>query len=57
MQFLNQIFYAMSRGLRKQQAQTMIVNGFIDPFVKELPMEFAVEMNRLIDLEMEHSIG
>jgi Fe-S cluster assembly protein SufB len=53
----DQIFYAMSRGLRKQQAQTMIVNGFIDPFVKELPMEFAVEMNRLIDLEMEQSIG
>lgn len=52
-----QLFYAMSRGLSKQQAQTTIVNGFIEPFVKELPMEFAVEINRLIDLEMEHGIG
>ena len=52
-----QIFYAMSRGLREQQARTIIVNGFIEPFVKELPLEFAVEINRLIDLEMEDSVG
>jgi Fe-S cluster assembly protein SufB len=53
----DQIFYAMSRGLPEVRARTMIVNGFIDPFVKELPVEFAVEMNRLIDLEMERSNG
>lgn len=53
----DQVFYAMSRGLNEQRARTMIVNGFIEPFVKELPMEFAVEMNRLIDLEMEKSVG
>ncbi len=52
-----QLFYLMSRGMPKQDAQTMIVNGFIEPFVKELPMEFALEMNRLIELEMESSIG
>lgn len=52
-----QMFYAMSRGLSQQQASTMIVNGFIDAFVKELPMEYAVEINRLIALEMEGSIG
>ncbi len=52
-----QIFYLMSRGLSEQQAQAMIVNGFIDVFVKMLPMEYAVEINRLIELEMEDSIG
>ncbi len=52
-----QLFYAMSRGLSEQQARTMIVNGFIDVFVKELPMEYAVEINRLIAHEMEGSIG
>jgi Fe-S cluster assembly protein SufB len=52
-----QIWYLMSRGLSLQQAQAMIVNGFIDCFVKELPMEYAVEINRLIALEMEDSIG
>lgn len=49
-----QLFYLQSRGLDAQTARTFIVNGFIEPFVKELPMEFAVEMNRLIELEMEH---
>ncbi len=52
-----QIFYLMSRGLTQQQARAMIVNGFIDVFVKELPMEYAVEINRLIAHEMEGSIG
>lgn len=48
-----QLFYLMSRGLTEQQATAMIVNGFIEPVVKKLPMEYAVEMNRLIELEME----
>jgi len=48
-----QLFYLMSRGIDKNQARTLIVNGFVEPFVKELPMEYAVEMNRLISLEME----
>ena len=52
-----QLFYLMSRGLSSQEAQAMIVNGFIDCFVKELPMEYAVEINRLIKMEMEDSIG
>ncbi len=49
-----QLFYLQSRGLDAQTARSFIVNGFIEPFVKELPMEFAVEMNRLIELEMEN---
>jgi Fe-S cluster assembly protein SufB len=53
----DQLFYAGLRGLTAQQAQAMIVNGFIDVFVKELPMEYAVEINRLIAHEMEGSIG
>jgi Fe-S cluster assembly protein SufB len=52
-----QIFYLMSRGLTEAEAATMIVLGFIQPFTKELPMEYAVELNRLIQLEMEGSIG
>ncbi len=52
-----QLFYLQSRGLSEQQARAMIVNGFIDAFVKELPMEYAVEINRLIAMEMEGSIG
>lgn len=52
-----QLFYLMSRGLTESQARALIVNGFIDAFVKELPMEYAVEINRLIALEMEGSIG
>ena len=47
----------MSRGLSEAEASTMIVNGFIEPLVKELPMEYAVEMNRLIELQMEGSVG
>jgi Fe-S cluster assembly protein SufB len=52
-----QLFYLRSRGLTDEQARLMIVNGFIEPFVKELPMEYAVELNRLIELEMEGSVG
>ncbi len=52
-----QIFYLQSRGLSEDQARMLIVNGFFEPFVKELPMEYAVEMNRLIELEMEGSVG
>ncbi len=52
-----QLFYLMSRGLTEEQAVEMIVMGFIEPFAKELPMEYAVELNRLIKLEMKDSIG
>jgi len=52
-----QLFYLMSRGLSDAEASTMIVNGFVEPLVKELPMEYAVEMNRLIQLQMEGSVG
>jgi len=53
----DQLFYLMSRGLTEEQATTMVVAGFIEPIVKELPMEYAVELNRLIELQMEGSIG
>lgn len=52
-----QLFYLMSRGLSEAEASTMIVSGFIEPLVKELPMEYAVEMNKLIQLQMEGSVG
>jgi len=52
-----QLFYLQSRGLTEDEASAMIVSGFIEPMVKELPMEYAVEMNRLIQLQMEGSIG
>ena len=52
-----QLFYLMSRGLTEEQAAGMVVSGFIEPLVKELPMEYAIEMNRLIQLQMEGSIG
>jgi Fe-S cluster assembly protein SufB len=52
-----QLFYLMSRGLTESEAAAMIVNGFIEPIVKELPMEYAVEMNRLIQLQMEGAVG
>jgi Fe-S cluster assembly protein SufB len=52
-----QLFYLMSRGIPEDEAAKLIVNGFIEPIVKELPMEYAVEMNRLIELQMEGSIG
>ncbi len=52
-----QLFYLMSRGMSQEDATTMVVSGFIEPLVKELPMEYAVEMNRLIQLQMEGSVG
>jgi len=52
-----QLFYLMSRGLSEEEAMAMIVAGFIEPIVKELPMEYAVELNRLIELQMEGSVG
>ncbi|MFN3308707.1 MAG: Fe-S cluster assembly protein SufB [Anaerolineales bacterium] len=52
-----QLFYLMSRGLSEDEATSMVVSGFIEPLVKELPMEYAIEMNRLIQLQMEGSIG
>ncbi len=52
-----QLFYLTSRGLSEDEARLLIVNGFIEPFTKELPMEYAVELNRLIELEMEGSVG
>ncbi|MBM4397308.1 MAG: Fe-S cluster assembly protein SufB [Deltaproteobacteria bacterium] len=53
----DQLFYLKSRGLSEEEATLMIVNGFIEPFVKELPMEYAVELNRLIRMEMEGAVG
>jgi len=52
-----QLFYLMSRGLSADEAATMVVSGFIEPLVKELPMEYAIEMNRLVQLQMEGSVG
>ena len=51
------LFYLQSRGLEEVQAMTMIVNGFISPVVKKLPLEYAGELNRLIEMEMEGSVG
>ncbi|MDR5682993.1 MAG: Fe-S cluster assembly protein SufB [Armatimonadota bacterium] len=52
-----QLFYLMSRGIKEDEAMNMIVRGFIEPIAKELPLEYAVELNRLIALEMEGSVG
>lgn len=52
-----QLFYLRSRGLSEEAAQAMLVNGFMEPIVRELPVEYAVEMNRLVELQMEGSIG
>jgi Fe-S cluster assembly protein SufB len=52
-----QLFYLMSRGLSEEQAMGMIVNGFIEPVTRTLPMEYAVEWSRLIELQMEGSVG
>jgi Fe-S cluster assembly protein SufB len=52
-----QLFYLQARGISEVEATAMIVNGFIEPFVKELPMEYALELNRLISLQMEGSVG
>ena len=53
----DQIFYLTSRGLSESQALTLIVLGFMQPFTKTLPLEYAVELNRLIEMEMENSVG
>ena len=52
-----QLFYLMSRGLSETEASAMVVSGFVEPITKELPLEYAVEMNRLIQLQMEGSVG
>ena len=52
-----QLFCLMSRGLTEAEASAMIVSGFVEPITKELPLEYAVEMNRLIQLQMEGSVG
>ena len=52
-----QLYYMMSRGISEEEATAMIVNGFMEPITKELPMEYAVEMNSLITMSMEDSIG
>ncbi len=52
-----QLFYLMSRGHSEQEAMSMVVNGFFEPFTRELPMEYAVELNKLLEIEMEGSIG
>ncbi len=53
----DQIFYLMSRGLDEMEARTLIIRGFMEPIIEELPLEFAIELNRLISLELESSIG
>jgi Fe-S cluster assembly protein SufB len=53
----DQVYYLTSRGFSERQATLMVVNGFIEEFVKELPMEYAVELNRLIEMEMEGGVG
>ena len=52
-----QLFYLRSRGLTEEEATTMVVSGFIEPLVKELPMEYAIEMNRLIQMQMSGAVG
>ncbi|MDY0101266.1 MAG: SufD family Fe-S cluster assembly protein, partial [Bacilli bacterium] len=53
----DQLFYLMSRGIEKDEATQMIIMGFIEPFARELPMEYAVELNQLIKMDMEGSVG
>ena len=55
--YKRQLFYLTSRGIPEDEAMAMIVRGFIEPIAKELPLEYAVELNRLIELEMEGSVG
>jgi len=52
-----QLFYLMSRGLSESEAMQMIVRGFIEPITRELPLEYAVELQRLVELQMEGSVG
>ena len=51
------IFYLMSRGISEDEAKLMIIRGFVEPISKELPLEYAVELNKLIELELEGTIG
>ena len=53
----DQLFYLMQRGLDETEAMAMIVRGFVEPIARELPMEYALELNRLIELQMEGSVG
>jgi len=53
----DQLFYLMTRGLNEDQATSMIVRGFIEPIARELPMEYAIELNRMIELQMIGSVG
>jgi len=53
----DQLFYLMSRGLEETEAMAMIVRGFVEPIARELPMEYALELNRLIELQMEGAVG
>ena len=53
----DQLFYLMSRGLPEEEAMATIVRGFVEPIAKELPMEYALELNRLIAMQMEGSVG
>jgi Fe-S cluster assembly protein SufB len=53
----DQLFYLMSRGMEETEAMAMIVRGFVEPIARELPMEYALELNRLIELQMEGSVG
>jgi Fe-S cluster assembly protein SufB len=53
----DQLLYLQNRGLSPQAASALLVNGFLEPIVKELPMEYAIELQRLIELEMEGSVG
>ena len=53
----DQLFYLMSRGLPEQEAVATIVRGFVEPIARELPMEYALELNRLIELQMEGAVG
>src|SRR5699024_9302612 len=53
----DQLFYLMSRGMPEEEAMAMVVRGFVEPIARELPMEYALELNRLIELQMEGSVG
>ena len=53
----DQLFYLMSRGITEDEAMAMIVRGFVEPIARELPMEYALELNRLIELQMEGAVG
>ena len=55
--YADELFYLMSRGLDENEAMATIVRGFVEPIAKELPMEYALELNRLIELQMEGSVG